>query len=160
MTSCYCICIYFIICLSANEGALQGWDHGSMLVWLVEQVENFIISLMLLIFICKVNLPRKFQNLAQTKALIWKVSAIFCGTCRSAKAGYYASRYKRFGNLCYVIGALQGFIGHSNQDLKIKVSVSQNYQVYRAYLHAFLLIPLWLFCIYRVHLFRALLVFI
>ncbi|XP_077248221.1 diacylglycerol kinase family protein [Tasmannia lanceolata] len=40
----------------------------------------------------------------------------------SAKAGYYASRYKRFGNLCYVIGALRAFIGHSNQDLKIKVN--------------------------------------
>uniref|UniRef100_A0A5B7BVP1 DAGKc domain-containing protein n=1 Tax=Davidia involucrata TaxID=16924 RepID=A0A5B7BVP1_DAVIN len=39
----------------------------------------------------------------------------------SAKAGYYASRYKRFGNLCYVIGALQAFLGHHNQDLKIKV---------------------------------------
>lgn len=42
--------------------------------------------------------------------------------CRSAKAGYHASKYKRFGNLCYVIGALKGFIGHHNQDLKIKVS--------------------------------------
>lgn len=42
--------------------------------------------------------------------------------CRSAKAGYYASRYKKFGNLCYVIGALQGFSGHRNQDLKIKVN--------------------------------------
>ncbi|XP_057498315.1 sphingoid long-chain bases kinase 2, mitochondrial-like isoform X1 [Actinidia eriantha] len=40
----------------------------------------------------------------------------------SAKAGYYASRYKRFGNLCYVIGALQAFFGHNNQDLKIKVN--------------------------------------
>ncbi|KAF8379583.1 hypothetical protein HHK36_029024 [Tetracentron sinense] len=40
----------------------------------------------------------------------------------SAKAGYYASRYKRFGNLCYVFGALQAFIGHSNQDLKIKIN--------------------------------------
>ncbi|PKI46372.1 hypothetical protein CRG98_033267 [Punica granatum] len=40
----------------------------------------------------------------------------------SAKAGYYASRYKRFGNLCYVIGALQAFIGHSNQDIRIKVN--------------------------------------
>ncbi|KAJ0111651.1 hypothetical protein Patl1_00497 [Pistacia atlantica] len=40
----------------------------------------------------------------------------------SAKAGYYASRYKRFGNLCYVIGALQAFMGHKNQDLKIKVN--------------------------------------
>ncbi|RVX09955.1 Sphingoid long-chain bases kinase 2, mitochondrial [Vitis vinifera] len=39
----------------------------------------------------------------------------------SAKAGYYASRYKRFGNLCYVIGALQAFIGHQNQDLRIKI---------------------------------------
>ncbi|GAA0150592.1 kinase [Lithospermum erythrorhizon] len=39
----------------------------------------------------------------------------------SAKAGYYASRYKRFGNLCYVIGALQAFFGHHNQDLRIKV---------------------------------------
>ncbi|KAJ6710415.1 SPHINGOSINE KINASE [Salix koriyanagi] len=29
----------------------------------------------------------------------------------SAKAGYFASRYKRFGNLCYVIGALQAFHG-------------------------------------------------
>ncbi|ESR58204.1 Sphingoid long-chain bases kinase 2 [Citrus sinensis] len=40
----------------------------------------------------------------------------------SAKAGYYASRYKRFGNLCYVIGALQAFMGHRNQDLRVKVS--------------------------------------
>ncbi|KAK4761663.1 hypothetical protein SAY87_029547 [Trapa incisa] len=40
----------------------------------------------------------------------------------SAKAGFYASRYKRFGNLCYVIGALQAFIGHSNQDLRIKIN--------------------------------------
>ncbi|KAA8520676.1 hypothetical protein F0562_015052 [Nyssa sinensis] len=39
----------------------------------------------------------------------------------SAKAGYYASRYKRFGNLCYVIGALQAFLQHHNQDLKMKV---------------------------------------
>ncbi|KAL4186522.1 hypothetical protein AMTRI_Chr09g34360 [Amborella trichopoda] len=40
----------------------------------------------------------------------------------SAKAGYYASMYKRFGNLCYVIGALRAFMGHSNQDLKIKIN--------------------------------------
>ncbi|GLU00713.1 hypothetical protein SLE2022_180600 [Rubroshorea leprosula] len=40
----------------------------------------------------------------------------------SAKAGYYASKYKRFGNLCYVIGALQAFMGHHNQDLRIKVN--------------------------------------
>ncbi|KAK1322081.1 hypothetical protein QJS10_CPA03g01973 [Acorus calamus] len=39
----------------------------------------------------------------------------------SAKAGYYAGRYKRFGNLCYVFGALRAFMGHRNQDLKIKV---------------------------------------
>lgn len=39
----------------------------------------------------------------------------------SAKAGYCASRYKKFGNLCYVIGALQAFSGHHNQDFKIKV---------------------------------------
>ncbi|KAI3859591.1 hypothetical protein MKX03_007610 [Papaver bracteatum] len=38
----------------------------------------------------------------------------------SAKVGYYASKYKQFGNLCYVIGALRGFMGHSNQDLRIK----------------------------------------
>lgn len=40
----------------------------------------------------------------------------------SAKAGYYASKYKRFGRFCYVLGALRAFIGHSNQDLKIKVN--------------------------------------
>lgn len=39
----------------------------------------------------------------------------------SAKAGYYASRYKKFGNLCYVIGALQAFFGHHDRDIKIKV---------------------------------------
>ncbi|XP_050947939.1 sphingoid long-chain bases kinase 2, mitochondrial isoform X2 [Cucumis melo] len=39
----------------------------------------------------------------------------------SAKAGFYAARYKKFGNLCYVIGALQGFMGHQNRDFKIKV---------------------------------------
>ncbi|RZB93836.1 Sphingoid long-chain bases kinase 2, mitochondrial isoform B [Glycine soja] len=40
----------------------------------------------------------------------------------SAKAGFYASRYKRFGNLCYIIGALQAFIGHQNQDLRIRLN--------------------------------------
>ncbi|CAN6568206.1 unnamed protein product [Malus baccata var. baccata] len=40
----------------------------------------------------------------------------------SAKAGFYASSYKRFGNLCYVIGSLKAFVGHRNQDLKIKVN--------------------------------------
>ncbi|KAF8413223.1 hypothetical protein HHK36_001199 [Tetracentron sinense] len=43
----------------------------------------------------------------------------------SAKAGYHASRYKRFGNLCYFFGALQAFTGHSNRDLKIKVNDEQ-----------------------------------
>ncbi|KAI5647201.1 hypothetical protein M9H77_33206 [Catharanthus roseus] len=40
----------------------------------------------------------------------------------SAKAGYCASRYKKFGNLCYVIGALQAFFGHHNRDFRIKVN--------------------------------------
>ncbi|CAH9098173.1 unnamed protein product [Cuscuta epithymum] len=39
----------------------------------------------------------------------------------SAKAGYHASKYKKYGNLCYVIGALQAFLGHQNQDLRVKV---------------------------------------
>uniref|UniRef100_A0A0A0K3Y3 DAGKc domain-containing protein n=1 Tax=Cucumis sativus TaxID=3659 RepID=A0A0A0K3Y3_CUCSA len=39
----------------------------------------------------------------------------------SAKAGSYAARYKKFGNLCYVIGALQGFMGHQIRDFKTKV---------------------------------------
>lgn len=47
----------------------------------------------------------------------------------TAKAGYYASRYKRFGNLCYVIGALQAFFGHHNKDLKIKVNEGE-WEVY------------------------------
>ncbi|XP_010508063.1 PREDICTED: sphingoid long-chain bases kinase 2, mitochondrial-like [Camelina sativa] len=40
----------------------------------------------------------------------------------SAKAGFYASKYKKFGNLCYVIGALQAFMGHDNQDMRIRVN--------------------------------------
>ncbi|XP_013688241.1 sphingoid long-chain bases kinase 2, mitochondrial-like isoform X1 [Brassica napus] len=40
----------------------------------------------------------------------------------SAKAGFYASKYKKFGNLCYVIGALQAFMGHENRDMRIKVN--------------------------------------
>ncbi|KAJ1443525.1 NAD kinase/diacylglycerol kinase-like domain superfamily [Sesbania bispinosa] len=40
----------------------------------------------------------------------------------SAKAGFHASRYKRFGKLCYVFGALQAFMGHQNQDLRIKIN--------------------------------------
>ncbi|XP_066306552.1 sphingoid long-chain bases kinase 2, mitochondrial-like [Miscanthus floridulus] len=40
----------------------------------------------------------------------------------SAKAGYFASMYKRFGNLCYVFGALRGFWGHNNLDMRIKVN--------------------------------------
>lgn len=43
----------------------------------------------------------------------------------SAKAGYYASRYKGFGNLCYVIGALQAFMGHRNQDLRVKIDAGE-----------------------------------
>uniref|UniRef100_A0A7N0UMY8 DAGKc domain-containing protein n=1 Tax=Kalanchoe fedtschenkoi TaxID=63787 RepID=A0A7N0UMY8_KALFE len=39
----------------------------------------------------------------------------------SAKAGFYSAKYKKFGNLCYVIGALQGFMGHKNQDFRIKI---------------------------------------
>ncbi|KAL9673246.1 hypothetical protein QQ045_029500 [Rhodiola kirilowii] len=39
----------------------------------------------------------------------------------SAKAGFYSSKYKKFGKLCYVIGALQAFMGHKNQDFRIKV---------------------------------------
>ncbi|XP_021767134.1 sphingoid long-chain bases kinase 2, mitochondrial-like isoform X2 [Chenopodium quinoa] len=39
----------------------------------------------------------------------------------SAKAGYYAARYKTLGNLCYVIGALQAFMGHKNVDLRVKI---------------------------------------
>ena len=45
--------------------------------------------------------------------------------CRSAKAGFYASKYKKFGSLCYVIGALQAFMGHHNRDMRIKVKNSQ-----------------------------------
>ncbi|XP_020598595.1 sphingoid long-chain bases kinase 2, mitochondrial [Phalaenopsis equestris] len=40
----------------------------------------------------------------------------------SAKAGYYSSKYKSFGNFCYVLGALRAFIGHQNENLKIKVN--------------------------------------
>ncbi|EOA28876.1 hypothetical protein CARUB_v10025121mg [Capsella rubella] len=40
----------------------------------------------------------------------------------SAKAGFYASKYKKFGKLCYVIGALQAFMGHHNRDLRIRVN--------------------------------------
>lgn len=39
----------------------------------------------------------------------------------SAKAGFYASKFKRFGKLCYVIGTLQAFLTHQNQDMKIKI---------------------------------------
>lgn len=39
----------------------------------------------------------------------------------SAKAGFFASKYKRFGKLCYVFGALQAFISHSNRDMNIKI---------------------------------------
>ncbi|XVF60675.1 hypothetical protein PTKIN_Ptkin08bG0067200 [Pterospermum kingtungense] len=41
----------------------------------------------------------------------------------SGKAGYYATRYGKFENLCYVIGALQAFIGHRNQDFRIKAAM-------------------------------------
>ncbi|KAG0454007.1 hypothetical protein HPP92_025311 [Vanilla planifolia] len=47
----------------------------------------------------------------------------------SAKAGYYSSKYKSFGNLCYVFGALRAFFGHHNHDLKIKVN-GQDWKVY------------------------------
>lgn len=40
----------------------------------------------------------------------------------SAKAGYFAGQHKRLGNLCYVVGSLQGFQGHKNRDLKIRVN--------------------------------------
>lgn len=39
----------------------------------------------------------------------------------SAKAGYHASKYKRFGKLCYVLGALEAFMNHKNQDMNIRV---------------------------------------
>eukprot|EP00249_Psilotum_nudum_P030432 c43042_g1_i1 orf=204-1259(+) len=43
----------------------------------------------------------------------------------SAKAGYHAACYKRFGNLCYVIGTLQAFMGHQNQDMDIRMDGGQ-----------------------------------
>lgn len=59
----------------------------------------------------------------ESYVLILNISLLFSvEVCRSAKAGYYASKYKRFGNLCYVIGTLRAFIGHRNRDLKMKVS--------------------------------------
>ncbi|KAL2925753.1 Sphingoid long-chain bases kinase 2 mitochondrial [Bienertia sinuspersici] len=45
----------------------------------------------------------------------------------TAKAGYYASRYKTLGNLCYVIGTLQAFMGHKNVDLRIDDGDWMNY---------------------------------
>lgn len=47
---------------------------------------------------------------------------LFMWGFRSAKAGFYAARYKTLGKLCYVIGALQAFMGHKNVDLRVKVS--------------------------------------
>ncbi|XP_042454259.1 sphingoid long-chain bases kinase 2, mitochondrial-like isoform X1 [Zingiber officinale] len=43
----------------------------------------------------------------------------------SAKAGYYASKYKGFGNFCYVLGALRAFIGHESRNLKVKIDDGQ-----------------------------------
>lgn len=43
----------------------------------------------------------------------------------SAKAGHIASMYKRFGNLCYVIGALKAFRSHENRDLRTRIDGSQ-----------------------------------
>lgn len=39
----------------------------------------------------------------------------------SAKAGHYASMYKKLDNLCYVIGALVAFRSHENRDLRMKI---------------------------------------
>lgn len=47
----------------------------------------------------------------------------------SAKAGYYSSMYKSFGNSCYVLGALRAFFGHRNLDLMIKVD-EKDWKVY------------------------------
>ena len=58
-----------------------------------------------------------------------KIILISSKFCRSAKAGYYASNYKRFGNLCYVLGFLSNFMGHRNEDLRIRVSSIQSSQV-------------------------------
>ncbi|KAG0592207.1 hypothetical protein M758_1G189100 [Ceratodon purpureus] len=43
----------------------------------------------------------------------------------SAKAGHIASMYKKFGNLCYVIGAIQAFMTHENKDLRMRKDGSQ-----------------------------------
>lgn len=90
-----------------------------MLVSSVEKRKNFITLLMLPTFICKVNL----NPFRMSHADLWNSLLCFLLFSRSAKAGYYASRYKKLGNLCYVIGALQAFIGHHNQDLRIKVGL-------------------------------------
>jgi hypothetical protein len=42
---------------------------------------------------------------------------------RTAKAGHIASMYKKFGNLCYVIGAIQAFMTHENKDLRMRVRI-------------------------------------
>jgi hypothetical protein len=42
---------------------------------------------------------------------------------KTAKAGHIASMYKKFGNLYYVIGAIQAFMTHENKDLRMRVRI-------------------------------------
>jgi len=70
-----------------------------------------------------VRLTLKCQNISITTEESY-LNAHLTKFRRSAKAGFHAARYKRFGKLCYVIGALQAFMGHQNHDLRVKVSIS------------------------------------
>ncbi|RZB91900.1 60S acidic ribosomal protein P0 [Glycine soja] len=62
------------------------------------------------------------KNIWVNKCNSWIMSkACLTEFYKSANAGFYASRYKRFGNLWYINGALQAFIRHQNQDLRISL---------------------------------------
>ncbi|XWS46141.1 hypothetical protein CRYUN_Cryun14cG0038200 [Craigia yunnanensis] len=97
----------------------------------LSSLDSFVISFYDMIALSQVFVIASFLRKNDPREAIERIARGFADDAVwSAKAGYYASRYKKFGNLCYVIGSLRAFNGHRNQDLRIKVVILQDFKLY------------------------------
>jgi hypothetical protein len=71
-------------------------------------------------FLLIYSLILKYSNLLDSFVITWTNRGLMA--CRSAKAGARVAKYKRLGNLSYVLGAIDAFRDHQNRNLKVRVT--------------------------------------
>ncbi len=77
-------------------------------------------SFLFRVFSLNISLSLKYSNLLDSFVITWTNRGLMA--CRSAKAGARVAKYKRLGNLSYVLGALDAFRDHQNRNLKVRVT--------------------------------------